>query len=217
MENLSRCKTQPDGVAADFDFAKVVVNKPWGYEYLWYESPTVAIWLLFLKENAATSLHCHLRKRTSLILLEGKLTCATLEDRVRLTMLDSVVLEAGVFHSSQATSPGGAFLIEIENTSDECVIWSACVIRSAVPEPVTKALRNSPLISNAMNTALSASRMDMLKCAFARLLSICGRWPTVRRQSCSLRVTICSSLSPAVSEMRRAVTWKSVRQHLPIG
>ena len=31
------------------DYSKVVVRKPWGYEYLTYQSKEVAVWILHLK------------------------------------------------------------------------------------------------------------------------------------------------------------------------
>lgn len=113
FDNLSRVGTVTEAGPVT-EFGGIVVNKPWGYEYLWYETPTVAIWMLYLKPGAATSLHCHVRKRTSLIVLEGEIRCTTLEDAVRVQPLDSVVLEPCVFHSSEGTSPNGAFLMEIE-------------------------------------------------------------------------------------------------------
>jgi hypothetical protein len=53
------------------DFKNVVVNKPWGYEYLVYQNDSVAVWYLYLREGAATSLHCHPKKKTGIILLKG--------------------------------------------------------------------------------------------------------------------------------------------------
>lgn len=114
LENLSRVSTEKCSEADSFDYRNVVVNKPWGYEYLWYQNDTVAAWMLHLKRGHSTSLHCHVRKRTSLIVIAGRAVCSTLDDRFRLSPLDSMVLEAGVFHSTQATSPEGAFVLEIE-------------------------------------------------------------------------------------------------------
>ena len=37
-----------------FDYSKVVVKKPWGYEYLIFENESVAVWILYLKEGALT-------------------------------------------------------------------------------------------------------------------------------------------------------------------
>ena len=70
--------------------------------------------MLHIKEGKSTSLHCHVKKRTSLIVIEGNVVCSTLEDRFRLSALDAVVLEAGAFHGTLATSVGGAFVLEVE-------------------------------------------------------------------------------------------------------
>ena len=114
LENLSRISTERSVEADNFDYSSVVVNKPWGYEYLWYQNPSIAVWMLHLKCDHSTSLHCHVRKRTSLIVMDGQAVCSTLEDRFRLSSMDVMVLEPGVFHRTQAISPEGAFVMEIE-------------------------------------------------------------------------------------------------------
>jgi len=114
FENLSRLRTEVSTYANEFNYADVVVNKPWGYEYLWYQNPSVAAWMLYLVNGKATSLHSHLRKRTSLVVVSGQVVCSTLEDRYKLMTGDSIVFEPCVFHSTQATSSEGAFVIEIE-------------------------------------------------------------------------------------------------------
>jgi hypothetical protein len=100
--------------ANTFDYSSVVVNKPWGYEYLWYQNSVVAVWMLYLHQDRSTSLHCHVKKRTSLIVMDGQVVCSTLEDRYRLDVMHSVVLEPGVFHTTQAISASGAFVMEVE-------------------------------------------------------------------------------------------------------
>ena len=114
FENLSRLATESCPESDTCDYSSVVVNKPWGYEYLWLQTEAVAAWMLHVKTGSSTSLHCHVRKRTSLIVIEGSVVCSTLEDRFRLSALDAVVLEAGVFHGTLATSAGGAFVLEVE-------------------------------------------------------------------------------------------------------
>ena len=47
-------------------------KKPWGYEYLAYENQKVALWLLYIKPNHQTSMHCHPLKTTGLTLLDGE-------------------------------------------------------------------------------------------------------------------------------------------------
>ncbi|MDB4926305.1 hypothetical protein [Mucilaginibacter sp.] len=114
FENLSRLKVESSDYANDYDYSNIVVNKPWGYEYLWFQNEIVAIWFLYIKKDFETSLHCHERKRTSLIVLDGEAVCTTLDDKYWMKKLDSVVLESCVFHSSRSVSDGGAFIMEIE-------------------------------------------------------------------------------------------------------
>lgn len=114
FENLSRLKVETNEQANTFDYRNVVVNKPWGYEYLWFQNENVAIWFLYIKKDNGTSLHCHAKKRTSLIVLEGEVQCTTLDDKYRLKTLEGIVLEPCVFHSSKALSEEGAFIMEIE-------------------------------------------------------------------------------------------------------
>lgn len=113
FENLSRLRTEASPVANEFDYSNVVVRKPWGYEYLWHQNTAVAVWVLHLNAGAATSMHCHARKRTSLIVLAGSALCSTFDDRYALTAGHAVVLEPGVFHMTTAGA-GGCCLMEVE-------------------------------------------------------------------------------------------------------
>lgn len=114
FENLSRLKVESSDFANNFDYKNIVVNKPWGYEYLWFQNESVAIWFLRLESGQSTSLHCHAKKRTSLIVLDGAVQCSTIDDKYRLDTLEAVVLEPCVFHSSLAVADEGAFIMEIE-------------------------------------------------------------------------------------------------------
>jgi mannose-6-phosphate isomerase-like protein (cupin superfamily) len=114
FENLSRLKVQSSDFANNFDYSNVVVNKPWGYEYLWYQNDNVAIWFLYIEKGSSTSLHCHAKKRTSLIVLDGEIICTSLDDKYKLLKSDSIVLEPCVFHSSMSISDNGSFIMEIE-------------------------------------------------------------------------------------------------------
>jgi mannose-6-phosphate isomerase-like protein (cupin superfamily) len=115
FDNLSRLNTEMSRHANTFDYTAVVVNKPWGYEYLWYQGTNVASWMLYIAHGQATSLHCHLRKRTSLIVLYGQVVCSTLLDRYRLEAGQAVVTEPCTFHTTQAISESGAFVMEVES------------------------------------------------------------------------------------------------------
>jgi hypothetical protein len=114
FENLSSLRTEVSPEANHFDYSKVVVRKPWGYEYLWYQNSSVAVWMLHLTAGSATSMHCHARKRTSLVVMSGAVECSTFNERHRLQEGHGVVLEPCVFHSTQAVSEGGAFVMEVE-------------------------------------------------------------------------------------------------------
>jgi hypothetical protein len=114
FESLSRLKVESSDFANNFDYRDIVVNKPWGYEYLWFQNEAVAIWFLRIIPGQSTSLHCHAKKRTSLIVLDGSVQCTTLNDKYLLNTLEAVVLEPCVFHSSLAVGDHGAFIMEIE-------------------------------------------------------------------------------------------------------
>lgn len=113
--NLSLKRTVAPATSVDIDYKDVVVNKPWGYEYLLFENKRVAIWILFLKKDAKTSMHCHPKKKTSLLVLEGKVRTSSLHTQFDLDTLDSLMIDKGVFHSTASTSEEGSFIMEIES------------------------------------------------------------------------------------------------------
>ena len=111
--NLSKHKTVEGEARDTFDYKNIVVKKPWGYEYLMFENDFVAIWVLHLKKNQTTSMHCHPRKKTSLVVLSGKVQSSTLTEWFDLNIIDGLILEGGVFHTSKALT-NDVFIMEIE-------------------------------------------------------------------------------------------------------
>lgn len=102
-------------IADDFyDYSKVVVKKPWGYEYLMFQNDVVAVWILHIKEGAQTSMHCHPHKKTSLVLLKGEVICSSLTHEFKLQPGGGLMIDRGVFHQTRATSNNGAFVMETE-------------------------------------------------------------------------------------------------------
>ncbi len=97
-----------------FDYSEVVVRKPWGYEYLIFQNDHVAIWILYVKNGAQTSMHCHLDKKTSLVVLDGKATSTTLNGSYDLDFGQGLLIEKGVFHQTAAACESGVFVMEIE-------------------------------------------------------------------------------------------------------
>ena len=110
-----------------FDYSKVIVKKPWGYEYLVFENEFVAIWMLHIVRKRKTSMHCHPKKRTSLILLTGNATCYHLEGAEKLKPIEGIFIEEGVFHLTEASSElpidpqseNGIWVMEIESPPDK--------------------------------------------------------------------------------------------------
>lgn len=115
IENLSRLRTAISEGIDEFNYKGVVVNKPWGYEYLMFENSHVAIWTLFLKHTHKTSMHCHPNKKSSLLVISGKVICSTLEGWVERKAGEGVIIDKAVFHSTRAESKDGALIIEVES------------------------------------------------------------------------------------------------------
>jgi len=101
------------------DYEGVIVRKPWGYEYLMYQSDRIGLWYLHIDEGARTSLHCHPGKKTGYILLSGEAQVSFLNDSVTLRAVTKLMLREGLFHSTKAVSPGGIHVLEVESPPDK--------------------------------------------------------------------------------------------------
>ena len=84
-ENIAGQTSPVDESLKNFDFKGLVVNKPWGCEYLVFSNPDIEIWHLFIKKLASTSVHCHPNKKTGLILLEGEAIFSTLNESIKFS------------------------------------------------------------------------------------------------------------------------------------
>lgn len=98
---------------------KNIVKKPWGYEYLAYENENVGLWFLHISHNQSTSMHCHPKKTTGLVVLDGEVEISFLADKRQLKSLDKVMIRRGLFHSTKALSEQGALIFEIETPVDK--------------------------------------------------------------------------------------------------
>ena len=101
------------------DYKNKVVIKPWGYEYLVYENEDVALWHLHIDQGQQTSMHCHPKKTTGLILLNGEAEVSFLADKRIIKGLDKIMIRRGLFHQTKALSEGGIDLFEIETPNDK--------------------------------------------------------------------------------------------------
>ncbi len=118
---LARLPSRPDTSGeAPVDYSKVVVKKPWGYEYLIFQNEAVAVWIMHLKPRAQTSLHCHRLKKTALVILEGEAVCTTLHEEIPRAAGEGLMIGPRVFHQTRAPSrEHGVFVMEIESPVDK--------------------------------------------------------------------------------------------------
>jgi len=111
------------------NYSDIIVKKPWGYEYLAFQNETMAVWMLHIVRKRKTSMHCHPRKHTKLILLSGNAKFSWIPvskffmETKRLCSLDTVEIEPGEYHSTEADSSltidpiseDGIWVMEIES------------------------------------------------------------------------------------------------------
>ncbi len=119
VNELSLRETGQISAPEKFDYKGIVVNKPWGYEYLLFENDHVAIWILFLKGGSQTSMHCHPKKKTSLYVLDGSVKTSSLCDIHSLTCRDCIMIDKATFHSTASDCEDGAFIMEIESPPEK--------------------------------------------------------------------------------------------------
>jgi len=99
----------------------MVVKKPWGYEYIVYDDKDkIGITFLNIKYKHKTSLHCHPKKKTGFILLDGVVDIDLgFYDRKRIKSLEKIMIRPGLFHQTKAISNIGAKVIEIESPKNK--------------------------------------------------------------------------------------------------
>jgi len=101
------------------DFKNITVTKPWGEEYLLFENPDVAIWILKIDQGKETSFHAHPNKTTSLIVLNSTAQCKTLTNNYKLNERDAILLGKKVFHQTSNCSTQALYIMEIESPVDK--------------------------------------------------------------------------------------------------
>lgn len=115
LAEYQKLNVKAEDIADDFfDYSKVVVKKPWGYEYLLYSNQETAVWILYIMAGAQTSMHCHPNKKTSLIVLQGEVQCSSLKNEHALKAGEGLLIEKGVFHQTCVQASEGAFVMEVE-------------------------------------------------------------------------------------------------------
>ena len=103
-------------------YENVIVNKPWGYEYLAYQNDEVALWLLYIKYDHETSLHCHPQKKSGFILLKGKASFQLglrKKNRETHSSPSKRMMARGIFHSIKSISKNGLLALEFETPANK--------------------------------------------------------------------------------------------------
>ena len=112
-------KNKSGKIEENVDFTKVIVNKPWGYEYLMYENDNVSLWALHINPGQSTSLHCHSKKTTGLVVVKGKIQVNFLENSSLLSPMQKVMIRETLFHSEKCVGDDTAVIIELETPVDK--------------------------------------------------------------------------------------------------
>lgn len=99
--------------------SKNIIKKPWGYEYLVFESTEVALWLLYIAPNQQTSFHAHPNKSTGLVILDGKAQIDFFNNHIIAEKLEKLTIRKGFFHSTKSLSSTGTFLFEVETPNNK--------------------------------------------------------------------------------------------------
>lgn len=100
-----------------------VVSKPWGYEYVVFRNKNnLSVTLLHLDYNKSTSLHCHPKKKSGFILLDGKaqFQLGLREKNIEVHNSPSKrMIARGLFHSIKSISKKGLIVLEFETPVDK--------------------------------------------------------------------------------------------------
>ena len=92
-----------------------MVKKPWGEEYIICKTNQSATWHLKIKSRKKTSLHCHPKKKTGFILLDGKVEVMIgFYEKKILKAPNKLMIRPGLFHSTKSISKKDSIVLEIE-------------------------------------------------------------------------------------------------------
>jgi rfaE bifunctional protein nucleotidyltransferase chain/domain len=91
--------------------------KPWGYEYLSYQNEKIGIWILHILKNQKTSLHCHFKKDTLLLVLSGTFRIDLYNSYKILNESEILYVPATAFHGLLSYVNEG-IIMEIEIYTD---------------------------------------------------------------------------------------------------
>ena len=101
-------------VSKKVDYKNVVCLKPWGYEFLAYESTKIGIWYLKINKGHRTSLHTHFKKDTFIIIISGTAMINLINNEsISLSTMKSLFIPKNKFHGLSCYSDE-VYIMEIE-------------------------------------------------------------------------------------------------------
>lgn len=96
------------------EYKDCVCNKPWGYEFLAYESNRIGVWYLRINRGHGTSLHTHFKKDTLIFVIAGTAKVTLIDNEiVVLPPLSFLHIPKRKFHALSSFSDE-VYLMEIE-------------------------------------------------------------------------------------------------------
>lgn len=95
------------------DYLNKIYKKPWGKEYLSYQTKEIGIWILHVDKGKETSVHCHFKKDTLLVCLNGCFKINLFEGFKILNTLQMLYIPKDTFHGIYSYTDN-AILMEIE-------------------------------------------------------------------------------------------------------
>jgi rfaE bifunctional protein nucleotidyltransferase chain/domain len=112
------CATRTRENSNKINYFNKVNDKPWGKEYLAYQSKYIGIWILHVNKDQETSLHCHFKKDTILMPIVGCFKINLFDKFIILNLLDTLYVPRETFHGIHSYVDD-SILMEIEIYTDK--------------------------------------------------------------------------------------------------
>jgi mannose-6-phosphate isomerase-like protein (cupin superfamily) len=79
-------------------YRRLVVQKPWGHEFVCCEMDNLSLLVLHIKKGHSTSLHAHSYKDTPMLLAQGTLVIESLDTKYEIKPNQPVIINRKIFH-----------------------------------------------------------------------------------------------------------------------
>ena len=81
-----------------YTYKNKIISKPWGFEFVAFETKKIGLLCLHMLKDKTTSLHCHENKDSSFIVAQGKVRVHTLDSSYYLGVGDTCYIQRKKFH-----------------------------------------------------------------------------------------------------------------------